>query len=128
MTARKATDLNRLNPFNPWPIHSASANNYFADLNHGRKIRVVRNVAHDFLRMRSEAILKCLDGIAKNVAHADVGGRSTWSTACQPFVHRVMFAAFAHSGLHQGHVLIAIVLMVESSSRSVRVHHSDLDH
>jgi len=41
---------------------------YFADLNHGRQIGVVWNVAHDFLRMWTEATLKCLYGIAKNMA------------------------------------------------------------
>ena len=52
---------------------AGSADDDFADLDDGSQIGVVRNVCHDLIRMRTESCLEGLDGIAENVAHADVG-------------------------------------------------------
>ena len=41
------------------PPFRISTDNDFADLDHGREIGVVGNVAHDFLRVWSESRLKC---------------------------------------------------------------------
>src|SRR5262245_62064740 len=77
--------------------------------------------------MWSEATLKCFYGIAKNVAYGDVRGGSILRPF-QPFIHGVLLAAFTHSRLHQRHVLVAIVVVVELSPVGVRIHHGNLYH
>src|SRR5208283_4288223 len=64
----------------------SSANNHLADLNHRIKIGVIRNVAHDLLRVRSKAALKGVDGIAVDMTHADVGRWRVRSPSRESFV------------------------------------------
>src|SRR5215813_8006008 len=78
--------------------------------------------------MWTKATLKCLYGITENVAHCDVSGRSIGRPACESPIHRVIFAACTHSGFHQWHVLVAVVLVVESGTGRVRIHHTNLYH
>src|SRR5215470_1774633 len=107
---------------------SGSLHHHFAYLNDGSQVGVLRNVGHDLFRVRPEGRLKRLDGIAEDVAHAHVGRRGAGCTAGQPFVDGVVKTCPTHAFLYQWHMLVAVVLMVEAGSRSVRVHHADLDH
>src|SRR5262245_55977969 len=78
------------------PVHgfrlSVLSDDDFADLNYRSLVGVVGNVREDFLRVWAKARLECLDGIAKNVAHADVGCRRARSTARDALVDRVVLA------------------------------------
>src|ERR1700675_4717012 len=107
---------------------STSADHHLADLNHRRQIGIVRDVAHDLLGMRSEAALKGVDRIAVDVAHANVRCGGARSAARQTLVDSVEFAVIAHAALHQRHVLVAVVLMIEFSAGRIGVHHAHLDH
>src|SRR6202051_3448531 len=109
-------------PRSPAPDHD------LADLDYGSLVGVVGNVSHDLLGVGTEAGLEGLDGFAKNMAHADLSRRGTRGSTCNSLVHRVIFAAGAHSGLYQRHVLVAVVHVVESRTRLVGVHHRDFDH
>src|SRR5262245_5155807 len=99
-----------------------------ADLENGGQVRVVRNVAHNLLRVRPERRLESLGGRAEDVTHADVGRGCAGRAAGQPFVHGVIQTCLAETLLDQGHVLVAVVFVIESGTRGVRVHHADLDH
>src|SRR5580692_8876820 len=107
---------------------SDSADDDLADLNHRSEVGVIGDVAHDFLGVRTEATLKGLHRVAENVAHANMGARRPRSAARQPLVDRVVLAAVAHAGLYQRHVLVTVVLVIESSSGRVGIHHTDFDH
>src|SRR6185369_12964534 len=63
-----------------------------------------------------------------NVAHANVGRRRAGRSTCESLVDGVVPASIAHSGLEKGHVLVAVVVMIESGPRLVRIHHAHLDH
>src|SRR5262249_35501376 len=43
-------------------------------------------------------------------------------------VHRVEAAGVAHARLHQRHVAVAVVLVVEARAGLARIHDADLDH
>ena len=100
----------------------------FAYLHDWGEIGVVGDVSHDLFRVRAEAGLKPFHRVAKDVAHADVRSWTTRLAASEAFVHRVVQAGIAHARLHQWHVFVAVVRMIKPGSRSVRVHHADLDH
>src|SRR4029453_2320418 len=107
---------------------SGSLYHHFAYLNDGGQVGVVRNVGHDLFRVRPEARLKRLDGITEDVAHANVGRRGAGCAAGEPFVDGVVETSVSQALLHQWHMLVTVVLVVETGSRRVRVHHADLDH
>src|SRR6188472_4219951 len=68
---------------------SRSADDDFADLHDRRYVRVVLDVAHDLLGVRSEGGLVRLDRVAEDVAHADIGRRCAGSAAAEALVDRV---------------------------------------
>src|ERR1700751_146842 len=100
----------------------------FAYLHDWGEIGVVDYVSQDLFRVGAEAGLKPFHRVAKDVAHADVRSWTTRLAASEAFVHRVVQAGIAHARLHQWHVFVAVVRMIEPGSRSVRVHHADLHH
>src|SRR6185312_2524668 len=100
----------------------------FADLDDGREVGVLRDVRQDFVGVRPEARLKSLDRIAEDMTHRDVGRRRARRVARHAFVDGVVPALVAHPALHQWHVPIAVVGMVEPGAGLVRVHHADFDH
>jgi hypothetical protein len=106
----------------------ALTDNDFTDLNDRGLVGVIYNVSHDLLRVWPEASLKGLNGVAEDVAHAHVRGRCARRSAGKAFVNRVILAAVAHPALHERHMLVAVVLVVESCPRSVGIHHADFDH
>jgi hypothetical protein len=57
--------------------------------------------------------------VAKDVAHADVRSWTTRLAASEAFVHRVVQAGIAHARLHQWHVFVTVVRMIEPGSRAV---------
>src|SRR6516162_4421994 len=105
-----------------------SPNDYLADLNHRRKIGVLGDVSQDLLRVRPEAGLERFHRFTENVAHRDIRRRSTRGATRQPLVDGVVPTVVGHARLHQRHVLIAVVIVVESSPRLMRVHHAHFDH
>src|SRR5262245_9827135 len=107
---------------------SGLADDHLADLHDRRQIRVVRNVGHDLARVRTEAGLEGFHRVAEDMAHGNVGGRLAWTPATQSLVYRVELAAIPHPGLHERHVFVAVVRMVEPSAWLVRIHHAYLDH
>src|SRR5215813_1496385 len=107
---------------------SGSLHHHFAYLNDGGQVGVVRNVGHDLFRVRPEGRLKRLDGSTEDVAHAHVGRRGAGCAPGKPFVDGVVKTCPTQAFLDQWHMLVAVVLMVETGSRGVRVHHADLDH
>src|SRR5262245_6694580 len=78
-----------------------------ADLEDRGQVGVVRNVAHNLLRVRPEGRLESLDGRAEDVAHADIGRGCAGCAAGQPLVHGVVQTCRAEALLDQGHVLVA---------------------
>ena len=58
-----------------------SADHDFADLDHGRDIGVVRDVAQDLLAVLGHTGLERLHRVGEDVAHADIGRRRARSTA-----------------------------------------------
>src|ERR1700736_2548411 len=112
----------------PTERRSTSPYDDFAYLNYRSLVGILRNVGHDFLRVRTKARLEGLDGLAEDVAHADVGRRCAWSAARETLVDRVVLAAIAHQALYQRHVFVTVVLMVESRPGRIGVHHADFDH
>jgi hypothetical protein len=70
-----------------WAIRPDSGKGFaLTDPDHWRYVRAVRDVGHDFLCVRSEARLEALDGIAEDLAHADVGRGRARSAAGQTLV------------------------------------------
>src|SRR5271169_5462624 len=78
--------------------------------------------------MRAKASLKSFNGIAVQVAHANVGSRRTRRSPGEPLVNRVVLAACAHPALHHRHMLVAVIVVVEPCPGGVGVHHTDFDH
>src|SRR5712692_6460108 len=102
------------------------ADHHLADLHHRTQVGVVRNVAHDLLGVRAETLLEGFDRVGIDVAHADVGGQRAGCTARQALVDGVELAPIAQPRLDQRHVLVTVVLVIESRARSVGIHHDDL--
>src|SRR5690242_6521720 len=77
------------------------ADDHFADLDYRRLVSIVRNVGHDLLGVRPEAGLEGLDGVAEDVAHADISRGSAGGAAGEALVDGVVLAGIAHARLHQ---------------------------
>src|SRR5262249_20787413 len=110
----------------PFPL--TSLDDHLADLKHGTHVGVVRKVASDLLRVGRKALLKRFDRVAEDVTHRHVRRGSSWRPAGQSLVDRVVLAAAAHARLQQRHVLVTVVLVVESGPGRIGVHHAHFDH
>src|SRR5262249_16848799 len=111
-----------------WGNHALSTDNDFADLDHRAYVGIVCNVGHDLLGVRPEAGLERLNRVTKDVAHSHIGCGSSGCSARKSFVDGVILAGIAHARLHERHVLVAIILVVEACALLVGVHNADLDH
>src|SRR4051812_20868304 len=100
----------------------------FADLHHRGDVGVVGDVAQDLLGVRSKTLLEGIDRVGEDVAHADIGGGIARRAAGKPLVDRVIFAGIPQAGLHQRHMLVAIVVVVEAGTGLVGIHDAYLDH
>src|SRR5262249_37692323 len=78
--------------------------------------------------MRPKPRLETFHGVTKDVTHSYICRGCHGGSACQSFINGIILTALAHSGLHERHMLVTIVLMVKSRAGLVRVHHADLDH
>jgi hypothetical protein len=101
---------------------------HVAYLYHRLEVGIIRDVLQDLVRVRAEAGLERLDRVTEDVAHADVGWRSVRRSAGETLVDRVVLAVRAHAVLHQWHVLVLIVRMVETRAWLVRIKHTDFYH
>src|SRR5260221_19422 len=101
---------------------ASSADHDFADLNHRGQVGIVRDISHDLLHVWPKAGLECLGGIAKDVTHCDIGRGSAGSSTGKALVHGVGLASIAETSLHQWHVLVAIILVVEARAWCIRIH------
>ena len=76
-------------------------------------------------------VLAGLEGIKRvdeDMAHADIGRGRAGGTSRNALVHRVRLAGLAEALLHQRHVLVAIIGVVETRPFLVRIHDADLEH
>src|SRR6266702_3116778 len=105
-----------------------SLDDYFANLDHRRKIGVIRYVGHDLVCMRAEASLEGFYRVTEDVAHADISCRCARGATRKTLVDGVILAGLAHARLDQRHMLVAVVLMVETVARRIGVHHTHFDH
>src|SRR5689334_6605669 len=105
-----------------WPCSHRSAYDHSTDLDDRSLVGVVRDVAHDFLRVWPEAGLKRLDRVAEDVAHADVCGRCTGRAAGEALVDRVVLAGITQPSLDERHVLVPVIFVIEARSGRVGIH------
>src|SRR4029450_4550880 len=73
-------------------------------------------------------MVECLQGWAEMLQHDHVAAGRPGLPARQTLVDGVVLAGVAHAGLHQRHMLVAIVIVIESSPRRVRIHDAHFDH
>lgn len=109
----------QLAPSDMAPEGRGSADNDLTDLTNWRDVGVIGDVSADFPGMRAEACLERFQRLAEDMAHRYIRCRAIGCSARKSFVHRVAQAAIAHQPLDHRHVLVAVILMVESSTGSM---------
>src|SRR5262249_15276203 len=76
-----------------------------ADLHGWLRVGIVRDVAHDCLRMRAKSLLECIDRIECEMNHCEIGRRGTGCTTSYPFLDGHVFACGAELLFHHRNVL-----------------------
>lgn len=109
-------------------IAAAGVDQHLADLHDRLDVRVVGNVGHDGLGVGAEGGLEGFDGFEEQVADGGIGRGAVRCVAGHAFVHGDALAGFTQFVLDHGHVLVAVVVHVETAAGGVGVEDADLDH
>lgn len=102
-------------------IAPAGVDQHLANLDCRLDVRVVGDVGHDGLGMGAEGCLEGFDGFEEEVADGGVGRGAVGCVTGHAFVYGDALAGVAQFVLDHGHVLVAVVVHVETAAGGVGI-------
>src|SRR6266566_37184 len=100
----------------------------FADLDDGLDVRVIGNIAHDFLRVRPKSGLKRFHRIELQLSDRQIGSGRAGRRAGDSMLYGDALERWSQQPAYQRDMCVAVVADVKIAARGVRIHDGDFDH